>query len=217
MSDPLVPLSSQPNYEAPVHLAEQPSTTRIELAVIQSPTSSHPPDDQTTILPVGQTGPQRPALPTSITSDNCISTQQDTLTEHQRWSPSPTGKVDRVPAPPTSQDTQRGIQRQRQTAESLQMAAALAQHKEQANSDMRTARYGCSGNKKTVDHWDLAAFLLSMLALIVAIVVIHPKLHWAWRLGFQNQLVNIGVMLNLMNFCMMRVLPAILILLERRW
>lgn len=64
---------------------------------------------------------------------------------------------------------------------------------------------------------DLAAVTISLLCLVISICTISPSLQWSWHLGFQRQIIIIGLMISIMTKCMQRLSRMSLILIEARW
>ncbi|KAH7008020.1 hypothetical protein EDB80DRAFT_776701 [Ilyonectria destructans] len=66
-------------------------------------------------------------------------------------------------------------------------------------------RYGCPAKKSRCNCVDVLFVVFSNLCLLGCILVITPELHLAWRLGFNNQLVVLGVFMAVMNICTRRI------------
>ncbi|KAM0795617.1 hypothetical protein BDR22DRAFT_813333 [Usnea florida] len=76
---------------------------------------------------------------------------------------------------------------------------------------------GKSGRKKMMDRIDGLAVLASLVLLALAVLVITPKLSWAWYLGYDHQLIVIGLLLGAMNLCLRRIAPAVFLIIEHHF
>ena len=70
--------------------------------------------------------------------------------------------------------------------------------------------------KKILDLVDLCTVLLSLGLLAAGVCVITPKLSIAWRLGFDHQIIVIGLLLSAMNLCLKRIAPSLFLAIEYR-
>ena len=64
--------------------------------------------------------------------------------------------------------------------------------------------------------YDVAAVIVSLLALLFAILTISPSRTWAFQLSYTGQIIVIGFLLGIMNQAMSRVLPFFCLVSERR-
>ena len=71
--------------------------------------------------------------------------------------------------------------------------------------------------KQRFEYVHVLATTLSWLCLVVAYITIAPRLPLAWYLGFNGQIVVIGLLLSIMNFCSSTVLSYTFLLLEARF
>lgn len=75
---------------------------------------------------------------------------------------------------------------------------------------------GIPERKKTLSALDCTATALSLLCLAAAILIIHPNLPFAVKLGTNKQLTALGFLLGVINQCLQRVLPFLFVLFEAR-
>ena len=68
--------------------------------------------------------------------------------------------------------------------------------------------------KHLLDKFDLLAVLGSSLCLVAAIVTVSPLSSVPWRLGVTRQFQVLGVLMSLMNQCLLRITPQFLVLIE---
>lgn len=73
---------------------------------------------------------------------------------------------------------------------------------------------GIPERKKTLSALDCTATALSLLCLAAAILIIHPNLPFAVKLGTNKQLTALGFLLGVINQCLQRVLPFLFVLFE---
>jgi hypothetical protein len=86
----------------------------------------------------------------------------------------------------------------------------------QPSSDELSTWLGKASPKRLIDIKDMFTLLCSLTRLIFAIFMILPYSSIPWRLGVTNQIVIIGVVLSIQNFCLQRVMQSSFILLEAR-
>ncbi|KAG7294636.1 hypothetical protein NEMBOFW57_004713 [Staphylotrichum longicolle] len=68
-----------------------------------------------------------------------------------------------------------------------------------------------------VSRLHVLAVFISLSCLAAGIVITTPALNIAWRLGFQLQIVLVGLLLGIMNICASIVLPSVFLLVEARF
>lgn len=71
--------------------------------------------------------------------------------------------------------------------------------------------------KRRFEYVHILATAVSWICLVVAYITIVPHLPLAWRLGFNGQIILIGLLLSIMNVCSSTVLPYTFLLLEARF
>ena len=71
--------------------------------------------------------------------------------------------------------------------------------------------------RKFLDWKDLCAVLTALTCCALSICVVVPQLSWAWNLGFDDQIVIIGLLLGVENLCLMRIAPRLAIMVEHRF
>ena len=81
----------------------------------------------------------------------------------------------------------------------------------------RQAAYGRARSKPLCDWIDSLSLSCSFACLIVCIIVVTPSLPYAWRLGYNNQLIVLGFMLAIMNLCNRRIATRLFVIIEARW
>ncbi|KAL8782921.1 MAG: hypothetical protein Q9195_009532 [Heterodermia aff. obscurata] len=86
----------------------------------------------------------------------------------------------------------------------------------QPSSDEQSTSLGKASPKQRIDKKDIFALLGSLACLILAIFTILPYSSFPWHLGLKNQIIIIGVVLNIQNLCLQRVMQSSFILLEAR-
>lgn len=82
---------------------------------------------------------------------------------------------------------------------------------------LRPAAHGRARSKRLCDWIDSLALSCSFACLVVCIVVATPSLPYAWRLGYNNQLIVLGFMLAIMNLCNRRIATRFFVIIEARW
>lgn len=75
------------------------------------------------------------------------------------------------------------------------------------------ASYGKPASKTLFNPLDVFALLLSYACLVIGVTVVGNH-HVAWLLAYNNQLTVLGLLLSFMNWCTMRILPTVLLMLE---
>jgi hypothetical protein len=72
-------------------------------------------------------------------------------------------------------------------------------------------------SKPTLDILDLCTVLGSFACPAASICVVTPHLAFSWRLGFNGQLIVIGLLLSIMNLAMKTLQPRLFLIIECRW
>lgn len=64
---------------------------------------------------------------------------------------------------------------------------------------------------------DLLAVLGSCSCLAISFYVVTPRLTLSWRLGYEGQIIVIGLLMSIMANCMKAVAPTLFLVLEAQW
>ncbi|KAI4212403.1 MAG: hypothetical protein LQ351_004835 [Letrouitia transgressa] len=86
----------------------------------------------------------------------------------------------------------------------------------QPPSDEHSISLGKPSSKPRIDKKDISALLGSLACLILSMLTVLPYTSFPWHLGSKNQIVIVGVVLSIQNFCLQRVMQSSFILLEAR-
>ncbi|KAK4220854.1 hypothetical protein QBC38DRAFT_493272 [Podospora fimiseda] len=76
---------------------------------------------------------------------------------------------------------------------------------------------GTPSKRKRIANSHAAAFMVSLICLALGVLTIHPKIGWAWNLGFKYQIVAIGLLLSMMGKCTDHVFSFVFLLVEARF
>ncbi|KAI9728003.1 MAG: hypothetical protein M1828_005408 [Chrysothrix sp. TS-e1954] len=75
---------------------------------------------------------------------------------------------------------------------------------------------GIPERKTFVDRIDAVALVVCYLCLAISIIIVRNG-YLGWFLGYNNQLTVVGFLLSVEQFCIMRIIPSLLMMIEARF
>lgn len=77
--------------------------------------------------------------------------------------------------------------------------------------------FGEPRRKKLVEIADAAAVVISLVLFALAFITVSPSTSIPWKLGLTRQFQIIGLLLSVMNLCLLSLAPKIFVLVEARF